>query len=61
MRENDFTKYGEADVSKRNRRRKSESKKHDTIVGPMPPTGIHKESRRDRDRKINLAIKKILK
>lgn len=57
-----FEKYnGEDFVSKPNRRKRGKMKVHSTIVGPLPPTGIHEESRKDRDRKINQAIKKAIK
>ena len=57
MDTSDFDKL----TSKPNRRKQLEPKKHSTIVGPPPPTGIHAEDRRKRDRRINQAIKKAIK
>jgi len=57
MDNSDYTDF----IAKPNRRKKLAPKKHSTIVGPPPPTGIHEEDRRDRDRRINQAIKKAIK
>lgn len=48
-------------ISKKNRRKTLEKKKHEVIVGPPPPTGVHKEDRRIRDKRRNLAVKEVLK
>lgn len=61
MHERDFEKYTEEDVSKRNRREKLEAEKDRMIVDSLPPTGIHKEKRKNQDRRRNLIIKKALK
>ena len=45
-------------VSKRNRRKKLEPKTHKTEVGPLPPTGIHKEDPEISQRKLREIIKK---
>lgn len=57
----DFNKYDESIISKLNRRKRQSVKKHTTIVGSPPPTGIHEEDRRIRDKRRNLAVKEILK
>lgn len=48
-------------ILKKNRRQKLEKKKHEIVVGPPPPSGVHEASRKARDRRRNLAIKKVLK
>jgi len=48
-------------VSKRNRRKKLEPKTHKTEVGPLPPTGIHKEDPETSQRKLREIIKKARK
>lgn len=50
--------YGEEDVSKRNRREKLEAEKDRMLVDSLPPTGIHIEKRKTRDRRRNQIIKK---
>ena len=61
MNERDFEKYGEENVSKRNRRERLEAEKDRMVVDSLPPTGIHNEKRKNRDRKLNQIIKKALK
>lgn len=41
-----------------NRERRLEQKRHSVIQGAMPPTGIHDLSRKARDKKMALAMKK---
>jgi hypothetical protein len=48
-------------LSKPNRRRRLKPKKHLVVVGPRPPTGVHRADRKRRNKKRNLAIKKALK
>lgn len=60
-KEMDFEKYSEEIVSKRNRRLKQTAGKREMVVGPLPPTGVHKLNRKERDRRRNLEIKKALK
>jgi hypothetical protein len=56
-RMNDYDQY-EPLVSKRNRRKKHEPKTHSTEVGPLPPTGIHKEDPDAAQRKLREMIRK---
>lgn len=53
-----FNGWDESIVAKPNRRRRVESKTHRTIVGPPPPTGVHKASRKERDKLFKNAIEK---
>ena len=57
----DFDKYSEDIISKRNRRKRLEADKDQMVVDPLPPSGVHKEKRKDRDRSRNLIIKDVLK
>lgn len=56
-----FDDWDESIVSKPNRRRKLAPKVHSTIVGPPPPTGVHKESRKQRDRFLKRTIEEEMK
>lgn len=38
-------------ISKPNRIRQSERKTHSVVRGALPPTGLHGESRKERDRR----------
>jgi len=60
MSERDIDKYDET-VSKRNRRKRLESEKDQMIIDPLPPTGIHEVKRKDRERRRNQIIRKVLK
>lgn len=53
--------FGEEDLKKSNRRKKQQTKKHSIVVGAPPPLGIHTEDRKQRDRRRNLTVKKVLK
>ena len=61
MPERDFEKYSEEYVSKRNRRQRLDPDKYRMIVDSLPPSGIHEEKRKDRDRRRNQAIIKAFK
>ena len=56
-----YDKYSEDIISKRNRRERVESEKDRMIVDALPPSGVHKEKRKDVDRSRNLIIKDVLK
>ena len=45
-------------LAKPNRPRRMEPKKHQIVVGPLPPTGLHEADRKRREKRRNLAIKK---
>ena len=53
--------YLEGDIEKRNRRVSEEAEENRMVVGPRPPTATHVESRKQRDKRRNLVIKKALK
>lgn len=61
MSERDYERYSEEDVSKRNRRERMESERDRMIVDSLPPTGIHNEKRKTRDRRRNQIVRKALK
>lgn len=48
-------------ISKPNRRRIKDEGKGEMNVGPKPPTGVHIEDRKIRDKRRNLVIKKLVK
>lgn len=47
--------------AKKNRRQKLEAEENRMVVGPRPDLVIRKESRKQRDRRRNLAIKDAIK
>ncbi len=47
--------------AKRNRQRLKEADKYRMRVGPRPVTGIHKESRKAKEKKEKLAVKKFFR
>jgi len=49
------------DVAKFNRRKKEEADRQRMVVSAPPSIGIHQESRKARDRRRNLAVKKVLR
>lgn len=55
----DIYQYDE--VSKRNRRQKLDADKQKMVVGPRPLVISRKELRKERDKRINLAVKDALK
>lgn len=48
-------------TTKRNRRLLEEADKHRIVVGSRPGMGIHKESRKVKDKREKLIVKKFLK
>ncbi len=48
-------------ITKKNRRRVQEADEHRMVVGPKPPAGLHKEPRKIRDKRRNLAVNKVIK
>lgn len=49
------------DIRKRNRQIREEAEENRMVVGPRPDVIIRKESRKQRDRRRNLAIKDAIK
>jgi hypothetical protein len=48
-------------LKKPNRIKQQEEGDSEMVISPPPPTGIHIEDRKTRDRRRNLAIKKAIK
>jgi hypothetical protein len=46
-------------IAKANRRARQERKVHATMRGAMPPTGVHAETRKERDRRRALALRRV--
>ncbi len=48
-------------LSKPNRRRRLDPKKHKVVVGPPPPTGLHRTGRKQLDKQRVLACRRASK
>lgn len=48
-------------VSKQNREQTEEAEDQKMVVGPRPPSGVHIEDRKTRDKRKNLTIKDLVK